>query len=45
MDLKMEEVLLSGIGRGKDFFSFQGVFSWVGKKGGFPLFLPFLPFS
>jgi hypothetical protein len=37
MNLKNEEVLLSGIGSGNEFF-FQGVISWVGKKGGFTLF-------
>ncbi len=43
MNLKNEEVLLSGIGSGNEFF-FQGVISWVGKKWGYSLFFFFFYF-
>jgi hypothetical protein len=47
--LKNKGVLLSGIGRGNEFF-FQVVISWVGvgwfgKKGGIPFFSLYFPFS
>jgi hypothetical protein len=37
VNLENERVLLSGVGRGKEFFCY-GVISWVGKKGGIPFF-------
>ncbi len=40
MNLKNEEVLLSGIGRGNEFFFFssRSYFLGWGKHGGFPFF-------
>jgi hypothetical protein len=45
MNLKNEEVLLSGIGRGNEKFFFKELFLRWGKKGGFPFFSLFFPFS
>jgi len=41
VNLKNKGVLLSGIGRGKEFFFFPGVISCVAKKWGYSLFLSF----
>jgi hypothetical protein len=38
MNLKNEEVLLSGIGRVNEFFFFKELFLGWGKKGVFPFF-------
>jgi len=43
MNLKNEEVLLSGIGRGKEFFFSRSFFLGGEKRGVFP-YSPFLSF-